>query len=778
MGARFFGADVLRAEDRTLLKGSGQYVDDIRLEGTLHGAFLRSPHAHAIIMSIDTTKAKELDGVHAVYTYAEIEEPLNQPIKQPYPHPLIQKDILSYPLAKEEVCHVGEAIAFIVADTRHIAEDAIPLIEIEFETLEAAVRVREAALPKAPPAHKDSKDNIAAELNIKFGDIEDTFSSADHVLETSFLQHRGGCHAMEGRAILASYNSSLDELTSWSATQCPYLIRRSLAGHFQMPESRIRIISPDVGGGFGPKAGFYAEEIITAFASKKLGKPVKWIEDRQEHFVTTNTQRDSWWDLKIACDNKGRISGVRGKIITDQGAYIPWGLLLAFTSMTPLPGPYKILSMDIDQQVVFTNTVPNTPVRGAGRPNAAYAMERVIETVSRHLKIDSAEIRRRNFVEKKDFPYKTGLIHFNGTPMSYDSGDYHQLLEKALDLADFDNFFERQKQARENGQFLGIGISSCIEDTGNGPYEGVTVRVDTMGKIYVSSGAASQGQGHKTVLTQIVADQLSVNIEDIHVEIGDTSKFPQGVGTVASRVGVNIGTAAFSAANEVREKALNLASDILETDLEDLEIEDGIIRDKSRKNLTISLGEIALKLAPMSGGAVPVGHSASLESTSYQASNGMPHASGSNVCEVEVDIGTGEVKVLNYCVAHDCGRKINPMIVEGQIVGGVVHGIGNALFEEMIYDDGGQPQNTNYGEYLLPLATEMPPIKVIHQETPSPLNPLGLKGAGEGGTIPAAAAIVSAIENALTEFNVVIDRYPVTPEYLCNLIDKENQIEV
>ena len=306
----------------------------------------------------------------------------------------------------------------------------------------------------------------------------------------------------------------------------------------------------------------------------------------------------------------------------------------------------------------------------------------------------------------------------------------------------------------------------------------MTVRVDTMGKIYVSSGAASQGQGHKTVLTQIVADQLSVNIEDIHVEIGDTSKFPQGVGTVASRVGVNIGTAAFSASNEVREKALNLASDILETDLEDLEIEDGIIRDKSRKNLTISLGEIALKLAPMSGGAVPVGHSASLESTSYQASNGMPHASGSNVFEVEVDIGTGEVKVLNYCVAHDCGSKINPMIVEGQIVGGVVHGIGNALFEEMIYDDGGQPQNTNYGEYLLPLATEMPPIKVIHQETPSPLNPLGLKGAGEGGTIPAAAAIVSAIENALTEFNVVIDRYPVTPEYLCNLIDKENQIEV
>lgn len=771
MGARYFGAEVLRGEDKPLITGKGQYVDDIRLPGVLHGAFVRSPHAHALIKTIDTTDAQRLEGVHAVFTFSDLEEPINRPAVQTYPSPLIKQDLRPLPLARDEVCFVGEAIAFIVADTRHIAEDAIPLVKIEFEVLEPIVRVKDAVLKNAPLAHKDSKDNIVAKLNVSYGNIIQDFKAADHILETKFLQHRGGCHSMEGRAVLANYTASLDELTIWSATQCPYLIRRSLASQFEMSESRIRVIAPDVGGGFGPKAGFYVEEIIVPWASRKLERPIKWVEDRREHFLSTNTQRDTWWEIEIAANDDGRVLGVKGRIILDNGAYIPYGLLLPFTTITPLPGPYKISSLDVTQDVVFTNTVTNSPVRGAVRPNAAYAMERVMETVARSLGLEPAEVRRKNFVHKNDFPYETGLIHFNGRPMIYDSGDYHKLLEEALKLADYDGFTSRQVTARKAGRFLGMGISSCIEDTGVGPYEGVTVRVDHLGKVYISSGAASQGQGHKTILRQIVADELDISIDDIHVEIGDTSKFPQGVGTVASRVGVNIGTAAFSAAKEVREKALGLAAEILNVEYDDLEIEDGIIRDKARSNITITLGELALKFAPMSGGAVPTGYTASLEATSYDGSKGPPHASGSNVCEVEVDIGTGEVKLLNYSVAHDCGRKINPLIVEGQIVGGVVHGIGNALFEEMIYDESGQPQTTNYGEYLLPLATEMPPINIVHQETPSPLNPLGLKGAGEGGTIPAAGAIVSAIENALKEFDVIIDKYPVTPEYLCNLID-------
>ena len=372
-----------------------------------------------------------------------------------------------------------------------------------------------------------------------------------------------------------------------------------------------------------------------ATAALKLGVPVKWIEDRREHFLTTNTQRDSWWELEIAATSQGKVEGVRGRLITDTGAYVAYGVRLPATMMTPFPGPYKVQALDLTQNVVFTNTVSNSPVRGAGRPNAAYAMERVMATVARGLDIDPAEIRRRNFVEKEDFPYETGLIHFDGRAMTYDSGDFHALLEKALKLADYGSFEDRKAAARREGRFLGIGISSCIEDTGSGPYEGVTIRVDPRGQVHVASGAASQGQGHHTILKQIVADELRIDIGDIHVEIGDTSKFPQGVGTTGSRVGVNIGTAAFVAASDVRRKAIALAADILDTDVDALELEEGLVRDKNHGNLTISLGELALRLAPMAGGAIPEGHGASLEATSYQASEGQPHASGSNVCEVK-----------------------------------------------------------------------------------------------------------------------------------------------
>jgi carbon-monoxide dehydrogenase large subunit len=771
MGVRYFGAQVLRVEDDNLIVGHGQYVDDIQLPDMAHGAFLRSPHAHARITKIDTSRAEALDGVHAVFTYGDLSGPLAEQMIQTYPSPAIKQDLRPYLLARDEVCFVGEAVAFIVAESRHVAEDAQALIDVDYQTLKPIVDVRQALGENAPLAHDGAPDNLAAELNVKYGDIDEVFANADHHLNTRFMQHRGGCHAMECRGVVAVHDPRENELTIWSATQCPYLIRRALAKQFDLPEENLRLIAPDVGGGFGPKAGYYVEEAIVPFAAKLLGRPVKWIEDRREHFISTNTQRDTVWDLEIAANSEGRILGVRGDMTLDNGAYVVYGLLLPVTSIVPLPGPYRVQALDVTQKVVFTNTVCNSPVRGAGRPTAAYAMERVIETVARALKLDSAEVRRRNFVRKQDFPYETGLIRSNGLPVFYDSGDYHGLLEKAMALADFEGFSARQKAARDEGRFIGIGISSCIEDTGVGPYEGVTVRVDTLGKVHAISGAASQGQGHKTVIAQIVADELDIAIEDVRVEIGDTAKFPQGVGTVGSRVGVNIGTASYAAAREVRQKALRLAASLLDADLENLEIQDGIVRDTGDRNINITLGELALKLAPMTGGAIPEGFVPSLEATSYEGSKGPPHASGTNICEVEVDIGTGEVKVLRYSVAHDCGRRINPMIVEGQIVGGVVHGIGNALFEQMLYDESGQPLTTNYGEYLLPLATEMPHIDLVHQDTPSPLNPLGLKGAGEGGTIPAAAAVVAAIENALEQFKIEIDYYPVTPQRLCELID-------
>lgn len=771
MGMRYFGARVDRKEDQALITGSGCYVDDIDMPGLLHGAFLRSPHAHAKILNIDTAAAREIPGVTAVLTYEDLDGTVNSPAVQTYPSPAIKQDIRPYPLAKDEVNFVGAPIAFVIANSRHIAEDAAALINVEYEILPAIVDASAALEDGAPKAHLGTPDNLVSQLTASYGDIDAQFAAADHVLATKFTQHRGGCHAMEGRGVIGKFDALTDEFTVWSATQSPYLIRRSLARQMSIPENRIRVIAPDVGGGFGPKAGFYIEEIVIPYAAKLTGRPVKWIEDRREHFLTTNSQRDSFWDLEIAANKEGRILGVRGRVTLDCGAFIPYGLLLAITTIVPMPGPYKIPALDVTEDVVFTNTVSNSPVRGAGRPNAAYAMERVVETVARGLNIDTAEIRRRNFVQVEDFPYQTGLIHFNGKPMTYDSGDYQGLLDKAMALADYNDFGKRQKAARKEGRYLGIGISSCIEDTGTGPYEGATVRIDPQGKIHVLTGAASQGQGHKTVISQIVADELDVDIDDITVDIADTGRFPQGVGAVASRVAVNVGTASYTAAREVRAKALGVAAQILEVDVENLEINDGVVREKGNRNINISFGELALSLAPMTGGTVPEGFAPSLEATSYEASKGPPHASGTNICEVEVDIGTGEVQVLRYSVAHDCGRKINPTIVEGQIIGGVVHGIGNALFEQMLYDPNGQPLSTNYGEYLLPIATEMPNVDIAHQETPSPLNPLGLKGAGEGGTIPAAAAVVAAIENALEDFNVVIDYYPVTPQALCELID-------
>lgn len=772
MGVRYFGARVDRMEDESLLVGKGKYVDDIKLPGMLEGSFLRSPHAHASIKSIDTSLAEAVEGVHAVFIYKDLPSPLNQLAVQPYPSPAIKQDLRPYPLAKDEVSFVGEAVAFVVADTRHIAEDACAQIMVDYEILPAAVELRTAMNEDAALAHNGSPDNLVASLNAKYGDVEGVFAKADHVLKTDFTQHRGGCHAMECRGVVGYHEPIEGQLTIWSATQCPYLIRRSLAEQMGIAESRLRVIAPDVGGGFGPKAGYYVEEIIVPHAAMVLGRPVKWIEDRREHFVTTNTQRDTYWDLEIAVSNEGEIQGLRGRVMLDCGAYIPYGLLLAVTTLVPLPGPYKLAAMDMVEDVIFTNTTSNSPVRGAGRPNAAYTMERVIETVARALKIPSIDVRRLNFVRKEDFPYETGLIHFNGKPVTYDSGDYHALLEKVMKLADYDGFEKRQQDARKQGRYLGIGVSSCIEDTGAGPYEGATVRIDPLGQVHVTTGAASQGQGHKTVISQIVADQLDVDINTIRVEIGDTEKFPQGVGTVASRVAVNVGTACYTAANEVRDKALDLAAQLLDIDRDELQITDGIVQDKGNRNVNISLGQLAQKLAPMTGGVVPEGFTPSLESTSYEGSKGLPHASGCNICEVEVDVGTGEVRIERYSVAHDCGRKINPTIVEGQIIGGVVHGIGNALFEQMVFDDQGQPLSTNYGEYLLPIATEMPRIDIVHQETPSPLNPLGLKGAGEGGTIPAMAAVVAAIENALEAYNVVIDYYPVTPQRLCELIDE------
>ena len=772
MGARNFGAEVKRIEDPRLLAGRGRYVDDIRLAGMLEAAFVRSSEAHALIRGIDTASARALPGVVAVLTMSDFGPAhAGKRMLQPSPNPAIRQNITQYPLARDEVCYVGEAIALVVAENRYIAEDAAQLVQVEYDPLPAIADVRIARAPDAPKVHRGSANNLVASLAWRFGDIARAFAGAAHVLRETYVQHRGGPHSMECRGVIASYEAATDQLSLWSATQAPYNVRRFLAQYLEREESSIRVVAPDVGGGFGPKAAHYPEELVLALATLALERPIKWIEDRREHFLTATQQRDQIWEMEVAVAADARVLGIRGAVLHENGAYLPYGLVLPFTSLGPLPGPYAIGACDVSLDVVFTNAVPTTPIRGAGRPNAAFALERMMDCVARALDLDPAEVRRRNFVRKDAFPYATGAKSPAGAAITYDSGDYEACLANVLAQCDYAGFAARRKAALAEGRALGLGIASYNEDTGIAPYEGATVRVSPSGRLSVQTGAASQGQGLATILAQICADQFGVEAADVLVESGDTGRFPLGLATVGSRVAVTAGSSAHLAAVAVREKALRLAARVLEAAEKDLVIEKGFVHVTGVPEMRVALGDLARQLIGNVSAPLPPGFSPGLEATAYHEVARSTYASGSNATEVEVDLETGEVKLRKHWVTHDCGRMVNPLLVEGQVVGGVVHGFGNALFERMVYAPDGQPLTTNFGEYRLPTAAELPPIAVEHVETPSPLNPLGIKGAGEGGTIPAIAAVAAAVESALSHLGVRVHEYPIEPERLLELID-------
>lgn len=764
MGVRYFGAAVRRVEDPKLITGRGQYLDDLAVPGALHAAFVRSPHAHASLRGIDTSVARTLPGVVRVLTNADLGSLAAAPLPEMVPAPTAKQVVTQHPLAKDAVRYVGEAVVLVLAESRAVAEDAAAMVTIDYDPLPAMTDWRRALDPGAPVAHEGAPDNLVARMRGRFGDADAVFAGAPHVFSETFFLHRGGCHAMECRGVIARADPMGGRLEVWTSTQSPYMVRRHLARYFGRDESTIRVVAPDVGGGFGPKAVVYPEEYAIPLAAMAVGRPVKWVEDRREHFVATTQQRDQAWDLEVAADADGRLLAVRGRCVHDNGAYVPYGLVLPATGLSAFPGPYALQALDISIDVVFTNLVPNTPVRGAGRPNTCFVLERLADRVARELSLDRAEVRRRSFVRKDQFPYQTGMRARDGTPTFYDSGDYHACLDMALERIGGD-FRNRQAAARANGRYIGLGIASYIEDTGLAPYEGATVRVQPNGKVLLQTGAAGQGQGHKTVFAQICADALGITPEDVTVETADTAVFPLGIGTIASRIAVTGGSSVHMAAAEVRGKTIKVAAEMLEAAEQDLVLEDGLVK-VAGTDRTVSLGDVALRLNGTFGMPMPRGIEPGLSATAFYEARQTTHANGTNACEVEIDVETGQVRILRYVVAHDCGRLINPMLVDGQIRGGVVHGIGNALYERMIYDEAGQPLTTNYGEYLLPLATEMPRIEILHMESPSPLNPIGVKGAGEGGTIPAAACVISAIEDALAPFGVRLNRHPVSPQDL------------
>ena len=764
---RFIGAPVERAEDYDLLTGKGVFVDDINFPGTLCAHMVRSTHAHAKILRIDSSAARAVEGVVDVVTFADLGDSRKLPLTLPHPN---LKPLTEFPLAREKVRYVGEPVAVIVATSRQIAEDAAPLVQVDYEAMAPAVDI-ERALEKDPPlVHESEPDNVAGYMKQSTGDVDKAFAEADHVIKETLRVHRGGCHAVETRGIVAQYERKEGFLTIWASCQGPHRIRRTLLQLMDIPEHKVRVIAPRVGGGFGPKGGFYPENFLVPWLAVRLGATVKWIEDRHEHFIASRQERDQTHWVEAAFNKDGKIAGVKDYFLYDTGAYST-SLVVPWITLATIPGPYKIANLQLEFKAVYTNKVTAMVVRGAGRPQAAYVMEKIIDRIARELDMDPAEVRRRNFIQTDEYPYAVGILYRDNNPLEYDSGDYPACLEKALELIGYEEFHAAQLDQRKRGVRLGIGIAAYVEGTGFGPYEGGSVKVGTDGKIYVFTGAASQGQGQETALGQICADYLGVDFKNVDVVTGDSAAIPHGVGTFASRVMVTAGNAIAQAAEQLRNKALELAAHKLECRSEDLDLVNGEIFVKGTPEKKTTLRALAHEAANrVSGFIVDRTIEPGLEATVYYSPRRSTHSNGVHVAVVLVDDETGRVEIQKYAVAHDCGKVINPMLVDGQIHGGVAHGIGNALYEEVIYDETGQVLNASYMDYYLPGAMDVPRMDVAHIETPTPLNPLGCKGAGEGGTIPAPAAVALAIEDALSDLKVKVDRIPVSPEKLYETI--------
>jgi aerobic carbon-monoxide dehydrogenase large subunit len=771
MGAKHFGARVARLEDPALLTGHGRFVDDIKLAGALHACFVRSPHAHARIRAIDASAARAMPDVHAVLTADDLPARMaGSQIPMLVPNASIKTPRTQLALARHEVCYVGQTIAVAIAANRYLAEDAAAAVKVDFELLPAISDCRDAAKPGAPCAHGDLTTNVAAVVPIGYGDADAAFANAAHVFEEELFVHRGGAMTLEGRAVLASYDAAADLLTVWSATQTPHLCRGTLADLFERDLESIRVIAPHVGGGFGTKAPFYAEEAVIPAAAMKLGRPVTWQEDRREHFLSATQERDQLWTVAIAVDAQGKILGVRGTMLHDTGAFLPWGIIAPYIAATTLPGPYLVPAYALEAKVVLTNRVPTTVVRGAGRPQAVFAMERLMDRVARELTLDRAELRARNMVGPERMPYSVGLLFRDGKPLVYASGDFPKSQARARALSGYEGFRTRCSKARAEGRYRGIGIANYVEGTGLGPFEGVTVRVLPNGKVAVATGATSQGQGTRTALSQIVADEIGCRLEDILMTAGDTAAIPQGVGAFASRQAINAGSSALMAGASVRKQIVALAARMLGVEESDIEVEDGRAGARTGNRPSLTLGELARLAQGMPGFSLAPGQAPGLEHTAYFTPPQASYCNGTHVAEVEVDPFTGAVTLVDYTVAHDSGTIINPLIVDGQVQGGVAHGVGNALFEWMKYDTGAQPLTTTFQDYLLPAAPDVPSCRIEHVETPNPLNPLGVKGAGEGGTIPAPAAIISAIEDALSPFGVHFSEMPLTPDRIVDAL--------
>ena len=771
----FVGRSIPRREDHRLLTGRGQFIADLALPRMLHAAFVRSPVAHAHIRSVDLSRAASAPGVAYVLSGADLAKLL----------PPVPDTQLSLPrkwttqvqhkfinpqqplLAHDKVRHVGEAVAVILAESRYAAEDAAQLVSLDLDPLPAVVDPEAALRAGAPVIHDKFATNLIGAFIIGKGDVDAALARAPHKLKRRFHHHRYAAAPMECRGVVGVHDPRTNSVTIWSATQVVHWVRREAAAVLGLPEARVRCLALDVGGGFGLKGHVYPEDLLIPFLARRLGRPVQWIEDRREHLMCSCHSRDQIHDVEVGFDGDGRILALRDRFIVDCGAWNPIGAGVVYNTAVHLPGPYKIDAIALDARIAATNKVPNAPYRGAGRPEAAFAMERVVDLVARELDLEPAEVRLRNMIRAEEMPYRAGIPYRDGEPIVYDGGDYPAALNKTLAaIGGVAAFRERQRAAWGHGRYLGLGIGCYVEGTGVGPFESATVRIDPSGKIFVSSGACPQGQGMETIFAQVVADAWSVDPDDVVMALADTAAISIGFGTIASRSTVTLSAAIHGASDRLRPKVFAIAANVLECAASDLELRNGAVGIVGVPGAELPLARLAQAARPGWDHGRPAGIDAGLEETFYYEPPTVTWSYAAHAAIVEVDVEVGHVRIENYAIAHDCGVVVNPMLVEGQIIGGAAQGIGGALLEEFNYDSAGQLLTGSFMDYMLPTACEIPNMQIIHQHSPSPLNPLGVKGVGEGGPIAPPAVIANAVGDALRAFNAEFNRTPIKPQQI------------
>ncbi|GCE03026.1 xanthine dehydrogenase family protein molybdopterin-binding subunit [Dictyobacter aurantiacus] len=775
--AAMLGTPIKRREDPRLITGQATYVDDIKLLGMLHMAVFRSTYGHARINSINTDAARQLPGVVAVYTAQDLKGTVgNIPVAAPLPPHITNGMGRRLPLAENKVRFYGDPVAIVIAENRYVARDALDLIDVDYEPLPAAIDIEQAMQPDAPLLYEDFKSNIAVSLRPSSEAIDkvfaETVANGGVVVKERFVNQRVAPSPMETRGVVAEFRKSDKSLNLWSSSQIPHLLRNYLAEQLGLAQHRVRVIVPEVGGGFGCKLNIYPEEALAAFAAMKTGRPVKWIEDRDENLAATIHGRDQVNYVEAAATQDGKVVGLKFHIISDLGAYLQFFtdvIAIAFT-LPMLSGCYDIPNIYSSCDTVFTNKAPTDAYRGAGRPEATYMVERAMDLVANELKRDPAEIRLRNFVQPEQFP------HTMATGALYDSGNYAAALEKAMDIIHYDMLREDQKRARAQGKLMGIGISSYVEICGIGPkgttpfglYESARVRIEQTGTVMVYTGSSPHGQGEETTFAQIVASEFGIPQEKVLVLHGDTDSTPEGRGTYGSRTTAVGGTAVYQASTRLKEKMKTIAAAMLEASASDIEVEDGKFTVAGSPQKSVSFEDVAAT-ANTSNTLAP-GIEPGLETTVFFEPEACTFPFGTHICVVEIDQDTGEPEITRYVAVDDCGKQLNPLIVAGQVHGGIAQGVGQAMYEEVVYNEDGQLLTSTFMDYAMPIAPELPFFELDHTVTPTTVNPLGVKGVGEAGTIGSTPAVAAAVADALSVNHVDM---PLKPEKLWRIIHKQ-----